>query len=136
MRFRRSPLKPIAGECAAIVPFVNCVLLFLTFLLLTWNYTTASETAIKVDLPKAVTSQTVAEEPIVVTITREKVIYFNEEVVSPKELALKLEGLPKDKPLLIKADRGTSLERVVEVWDICRNAGIPQVNIATTRAGE
>ncbi|MDP3786603.1 MAG: biopolymer transporter ExbD [Candidatus Omnitrophota bacterium] len=136
MKFGRSPLKPIAGECAGIVPFVNCVLLLLTFLLLTWNYTTASQTAIKVTLPKAVTSQTVAEESVVVTITREKVVYFNEAVVSLKELALKLEGLPKDKPLLIKADRGTSLERVVEVWDICRNAGIPQVNIATTQAGE
>lgn len=136
MRFRRSSLKPIAGECAAIVPFVNCVLLLLMFLLIAWDHTTASETAIKVTLPKAVTSQTVAEDPAVVVITREKVIYFNDEAVSPKELALKLAGPLKDKPLLIKADRGTSLERVVEVWDICRNAGIPQVNIATTQAGE
>ena len=136
MRFRSGRLRPIAGECAAIVPFVNCVLLFLTFLLLTWNYSMTSQAAIKVSLPKAVTSAAVAEASLVVSITREKVIYFNDEAVSPKELALKLEGLPKDKPLLIKADRGTSLERVVEVWDICRNAGIPQVNIATTRARE
>jgi biopolymer transport protein ExbD len=136
MRFRRSPLKPAAGEGAAIVPFVNWVLLLLTFLLIMLNYTTASETAIKITLPKAVTSQAVAGDPAVVSITREKVIYFNEEAVSPKELVLKLEGLPKNKPLLIKADRGTSLERVVEVWDICRNAGIPQVNLAATQAGD
>lgn len=95
-----------------------------------------SQAAIKVNLPKAVTSAAVAEASFVISITKEKVIYFNDEAVSPKELALKLEDLPKDKPLLIKADRGTSLERVVEVWDICRNAGIPQVNIATTQAGE
>lgn len=136
MRFRSGRLRPIAGECAAIVPFVNCVLLFLTFLLLTWNYSMTSQAAIKISLPKAVTSAAVAEASLVVSITREKVIYFNDEAVSLKELALKLEGLPKDKPLLIKADRGTSLERVVEVWDICRTAGIPQVNIATTQAGE
>lgn len=136
MRFRSSRLRPIAGECAAVVPFVNCVLLFLAFLLLTWNYTTSSQAAIKVDLPKAVTSQAFAEESVVITVTREKVIYFNDEAVSSKELALKLGGMPKNKPLLIKADRGTSLERVVEVWDICRSAGISQVNIATTQAGE
>lgn len=136
MRFRRGSLKPISGERAAIVPFVNCVLLLLMFLLIVWDHTAASETAIRITLPKAVTSQTVADDPAVVTITREKVIYFNDEAISPKELALKLAGPLKEKTLLIKADRGTSLERVVEVWDICRNAGMPQVNIATTQAGE
>lgn len=115
-----------------MVSFINCLFLLLIFLMLTWQYTVSATSGIRVNLPGAVTSQAVAGDAAAVSITREKVIYFNGEVVSSKELALKLEKLPKDKPILIKADRGTSLERVVEVWDICRSAGRTQVNIATT----
>lgn len=100
--------------------------------MLTWHYSVSATSGIRVNLPGAVTSQAVAGEADTISITREKVIYFNGEVVSSKELALKLEGLSKDKPILIKADRGTSLERVVEVWDICRSTKRTQVNIATT----
>ncbi len=135
MRFRSARLKLLTGEYLDIAPLINCVFLLLIFLLLTWSYAANSQAGIKVSLPKAVTSETVAEESVVIAITREKVIYLNNEVVSPKELESKLSALPK-KSVLIKADRGTSLERVVEVWDICRKAGIPQVNIATTQAKE
>lgn len=136
MRFRSARLKLFSGERLDIVPFINCFFLLLIFLLLAWNYTILSESAIRVSLPKAVTSETVADLGLVITITREKLIYLNDEVVTTKELASKLKGLADKKPLLIRADRGTSLERVVEVWDICRNAGIPHVNIATTPVRE
>ena len=35
--------------------------------------------------------------------------------------------------VLIKSDRRASLGRVVEVWDLCRDMGISQVNIATNQ---
>ena len=61
-------------------------------------------------------------------------LYFGSDAVSSQELVSRIEALPKKDSILIKADKGTSLDRVVEVWDICREAGIRQVNIATTQA--
>lgn len=137
MKFKYGRLKLEAGEYLNIAPLIDIVFLLLIFFLLTWNFLAQSQSGIKVNLPKAVTSEAVVEESIVISITGENLIYLNDKVVTTKELVSKLEGLlPKKKSLLIKADRKASLGRVVEVWDICRNAGISQVNIATTQTKE
>lgn len=136
MRFKRGRLKLEVGEYLDIAPLIDIVFLLLIFFLLTWNFLAQSQAGIKVNLPKAVTSEAVAEESLIISVTSENLIYLNDKIVTIKELASKLETLPKKKSLLIKADRRASLGRVVEVWDICRNAGISQVNIATTQAKE
>ena len=134
MKFNFSRLKFIDSRFLEAVPLANCVLLLLIFFLLTWNYSAQTQAGIKVSLPKAVTSETVGAKATVITITREKVLYMGNDAVSTQELVSRIEALPKKDSILIKADKGTSLDRVVEVWDICRRAGIQQVNIATTQA--
>ena len=133
MKFNFSRLKLIDSRLLEAAPLANCVLLLLIFFLLTWNYSAQTQAGIKVSLPKAVTSETVASKAAVITITREKVLYLGGDAVSTQELASRIEALPKKDSILIKADKGTSLDRVVEVWDICRRAGVRQVNIATTQ---
>jgi biopolymer transport protein ExbD len=113
-----------------MAPLIDVVFQQLIFFMLTSSF--VFQPGIKVNLPKAVTSEIAQEESIVVTITAENVIYLGDRVSTPKELETKLKGLPSGKSLLIKADRKASLGRVVEVWDMCRTAGIVQVNIATT----
>lgn len=134
MRFNFPRLRVIDSRFIEAVPLANCVLLLLVFFLLTWNYSVQTQAGIRINLPKAVTSETVGSRAAVITITREKVLYLGSDAVSAQELVLKIETLPKKDSILIKADKGTSLDRVVEVWDICRKAGIQQVNIATTEA--
>jgi len=134
MRFNFSRLKFIDSRFLEAVPLANCVLLLLVFFLLTWNYSAQTQAGIKVSLPKAVTSETLGAKATVITITREKVLYLGNDAVSTQELVSRIEALPEKDSILIKADKGTSLDRVVEVWDICRRAGIQQVNIATTQA--
>ncbi|OGX33906.1 MAG: hypothetical protein A3F87_04920 [Omnitrophica WOR_2 bacterium RIFCSPLOWO2_12_FULL_51_24] len=134
MRFNFSRLKFIDSRFLEAVPLANCVLLLLVFFLLTWNYSAQTQAGIKVSLPKAVTSETLGARATVITITREKALYLGNDAVSTQELVSRIEALPKKDSILIKADKGTSLDRVVEVWDICRRAGIQQVNIATTQA--
>ena len=134
MRFNFSRLKFIDSRFLEAVPLANCVLLLLVFFLLTWNYSAQTQAGIKVSLPKAVTSETLGARATVITITREKVLYLGNDAVSTQELVSRIEALPEKDSILIKADKGTSLDRVVEVWDICRRAGIQQVNIATTQA--
>ena len=115
-----------------IVPMINVVFLLLIFYLLTSPLTFQS--GINVKLPKSVTSDVLKQESVVVTITGENVIYLNNALVTVKELKAEL-SKPNSphRPVLIKADRRTSVGRIVDVWNLCRAAGIERINIATNQ---
>lgn len=89
---------------------------------------------IKVKLPKAITSETIKEENLIITITSENVMYLNGNVTTMKELRSELgKSANKERPMLIKADRRASLGRIIDIWDLCRDLGIEKVNIATSQ---
>jgi len=89
---------------------------------------------IKVNLPKSVTSEVIQKESIVIAVSSENVIYLNNRVVTMTELRKELaHAAKKQSPLLIKSDRRASLGRIVEIWDLCRELGIININIATDR---
>ena len=115
-----------------LTPLVNVFFLLFIFFLFTSSF--IFQPGIKVSLPKAVTSEVIQQESVVVTITKDGRIYLNEREISQDELASTLKLLAKAKtPLLIKADSSAPLGRIVEVWDMCRNEGVLQVNIATDK---
>jgi biopolymer transport protein ExbD len=114
-----------------MVPLINCVFLLLIFFLLTSNF--IFQPRIKINLPKAVTSEVVQENTIVITVTSDNRFYLNEAPVTLVELKSKLEKASNTEPILIKADREVALGKVVNIWDFCRDIGIKQVNIATNQ---
>ena len=115
-----------------LTPLVNVFFLLFIFFLFTSSF--IFQPGIKVSLPKAVTSEVIQQESVVVTITKDDRIYLNEREISRDELASTLKLLAKAKtPLLLKADSNAPLGRIVEVWDMCRNEGVLQVNIATDK---
>jgi biopolymer transport protein ExbD len=114
-----------------MVPLVNCVFLLLIFFLLTSNI--IFQPGIKINLPKAVTSEVIRENTVVITITSDNRFYLNEIPVTLLELKNKLEKASTSEPVLIKADRDVVLSKVVNIWDFCRDLGMRQVNIATNQ---
>lgn len=127
----RTRLKPASGlEQLNIAPLVDVIFQLLIFFMLSSTFTFQS--GIKVKLPKAITSDIIKEENLVILITRENVIYADSALVTLKELENQLaQPANKQRPILIKADRRASLGRVVDIWDLCRELGIERVNIAT-----
>jgi biopolymer transport protein ExbD len=89
---------------------------------------------IKVKLPRAVTSEAVKFENLEILVTAENVIYLNGAVISAQELktVFKQAGR-RGQAVLIKSDKRASLGRVVEIWDLARDMGIAQINIATNQ---
>mgnify|MGYP001587078144 CR=1 FL=1 len=114
-----------------MVPLINCIFLLLIFFLLTSNF--MSQSGIKISLPKAVTSEVVQGDTIVITVTSDNRFYLNETPITLVELKSKLEKASNTEPILIKADRDVTLSKVVNIWDFCRDLGIKQVNIATNQ---
>ena len=137
MRFNRLKRRTeIRKGQLDIAPLIDVVFLLLIFFMLTSNF--VFQPGIKVSLPKAITSEVINSENIVITITGQDLFFLNEQPISFEELETKLkEAASEHKSLLLKADASASLGRVVEVWDLCRDLGIPQINIATNqKAGQ
>jgi len=113
-----------------VTPLIDVVFLLLIFFMLTSTF--VLQPGIKVKLPKAITSEALKKENLVIVITAGGKIYLDNEIISPDELSARLEKAAQDeRAVLIKADQKISLGRVVEVWDLCRDVGITQVSIAT-----
>lgn len=129
MKFKRNLyIKDVQLD---MVPLINCVFLLLIFFLLTSSF--IFQPGIKISLPKAVTSEVMRENTVIITITSDNRFYLNETPVTLLELKSKLEKTSTVEPVLIKADRDVILSKVVNIWDFCRDLGIKQVNIATNQ---
>ena len=115
-----------------IAPLIDVIFLLLVFFMLTSSF--IFQPGIKINLPKALTSEVIQRENLIIVITDDSSMYINERLIDQDELASRLKIASQElKPILIKADRKASLGKVVEVWDLCRAEGIQKINIATTQ---
>lgn len=115
-----------------IAPLIDMVFQLLIFFMLTSSF--VMQPGIKINLPKAVTSEVVKYENIEIIVSGENVTYLNGKVITTQEVKNLLKEVAKrNQPILIKADKRASLGRVVEIWDIARDLGITQINIATNQ---
>ena len=130
MKFKRYFKALTSLEQINLTPLIDVILMLLIFFILSSSL--ASQSWINVKLPKAITSDAIKEENLTITVTSENVIYFNNTIITIKELRRELEkNMNKSRPILIKADRRSSVGRIVDVWDLCREMGIEKINIAT-----
>ena len=135
MRFERLKRRTqIVKGHLDIAPLVDVMFLLLIFFMLTSNF--VIQPGIKVALPKAVTSEVLSSRNVTVTLTGQDLLFLEDQPASVADLVKELKvAAAEDKAVLLRADGGASLRRVVEIWDICRDAGISQINIATTQKG-
>ncbi|MFA5089249.1 MAG: biopolymer transporter ExbD [Candidatus Omnitrophota bacterium] len=132
MRFKRHSKIEQNFENISMAPLIDVIFQLLIFFMLSSSFTFQS--GITVKLPKAVTSDVIKEENVIITITSEDIIYLNNQIITIKELKRELSKSAGEKrPILIKSDRRASVGRIVDVWDICRNLGIEKINIATNQ---
>ncbi|RJP28213.1 MAG: biopolymer transporter ExbD [Candidatus Omnitrophota bacterium] len=132
MKFKRHMELEHGLRQIDIAPLIDVVFQLLIFFMLTSSF--IMQPGIKVSLPKAVTSEVVKHENIEIIISSENITYFNGNVVNTGELKKLIKQASKrNNSVLIKADKRASLGRVVEIWDLCRDSGVAQINIATNQ---
>ena len=114
-----------------MAPLVDVVFLLIIFFMLTSSF--VSQPGIPVNLPKALTGQMLQQKKIVLTITKDNVFYLDNQKMDMKELKVELKKLAKgNESVYIRGDEQVTLGRIAEVWDLCRELGISQTNIAIT----
>lgn len=118
-----------------MAPMIDIIFLLLIFFLLTSSF--VFQPGIKINLPKAVTSEVIAEKNLTVIITSDNLIYLNNKLITTNELKEALRKAAGDnRSILIKSDKKASVGKVVQIWDMCRDLGISQVSVATNQGGE
>ncbi|MCM8800261.1 MAG: biopolymer transporter ExbD [Candidatus Omnitrophica bacterium] len=133
MRFKRHIELEHGLRQIDIAPLIDMVFQLLIFFMLTSSFIIPS--GIRINLPRALSSEVLKEKNIEIAISSENIVYLNGKVVNLAELKefLKDIALKEDISIFIKADRRAFLGRVVEIWDLCRQLGILHINIATTQ---
>ena len=115
-----------------IAPLIDVVFLLLIFFMLTSNF--VLQPGIAVSLPKAITSEVLSTDNLVVTLSGQDLLFLNDEPITIGDLSGKIKEAAQDnKTVLLRADSNSSLGRVVEIWDLCRELGVSQINIATNQ---
>jgi len=118
-----------------IAPLIDVIFLLLIFFMLTSSF--IFQPGIKVNLPKAITSEIIHMENLILVIDKNNKVYVEDRAMTDEELRSMLNiARQKSQPVLIKADRRASLGEVVRIWDLCRQESIDKVNIATTQEGK
>lgn len=136
MRFRRLKRRSQINKGQIdIAPLIDVVFLLLIFFMLTSNF--ILQPGIKVRLPRALTSEVISSENLVITVTAQDLMFLNDKPIQLGELTDRLKAAAGQRMnILIKSDTRASLGRVVELWDLCRRLGIAYVNIATNQRSE
>jgi biopolymer transport protein ExbD len=110
-----------------LAPMIDIVFLLLIFFAVSTTFTMQS--GLTVELPRGGAEQEVEPERWVITMTKDRQIFLNEEEVQLEQLFTTIASEPL--PVILRADRSVPHGVIVTVLDQVRNAGIESVNIST-----
>ncbi len=130
MKFRRK-MKLEMGTID-VTPLIDVMFLLLIFFMLTSSV--LMQPGIRVKLPRVHIGSPVEVEKLEITIDDSDRIYIGKRPVTVEELKALVNdwaGRKANLPVLIRGDEDASLGCVVQVWDICKAAGITRLRIGT-----
>jgi biopolymer transport protein ExbD len=135
MKFRKRVAPTVLGF--QIAPMVDILLVLLCFFIVTWSFA-RKEMELDVKVP---TSENAKESnPVinqtVLNVRADGTVVWNRKPVASDELRSRLRelsGLFPDYAIILRGDRNTRYESIVNVMDICREANIWNVAFATAK---
>ncbi len=110
--------------------------LFILIIFFTVSTTFIEQPGIELKLPEAKSTEGHTAQKIIVYVDIEKNIFLNDEIVTLKNLAVKvkkLAGLQEDKSIVLKADSDVTHGLVIQIMDLLREQGIYKIVVSTTK---
>jgi biopolymer transport protein ExbD len=113
------------------------LLLLLIFFLLTWN-AARNENELDIKIPKAstATEKTAPIGDVIVNVKSDGSVVVNRRVLSGPDLQSLLKNLVQlnaDQAVVIRGDEAGEYKNIVNVLDICSQAGVTNVAFATAK---
>ncbi len=125
----------VSLESVAITDIIlNMFIFFFTSFSLVYTFNPARESRIIVKLPKADIKAPVDQtEPIIINITSRNEIFLKNKPKTLNDLKREIQSLiafKKTRPVIVRADKRVVFDRVVQVLDVAKNAGVERLGIA------
>ncbi|MEP1214799.1 MAG: biopolymer transporter ExbD [Marinobacter sp.] len=117
-----------------LTPMLDVVFIMLIFFIVTASF--VKEAGIDVNKPEATTAVMKERANIVVAIDSRNQIWIDKRQVDPRSVRANIERLHAENPqgtVVIQADKDSRNERLVQVMDAARAAGVYNVAIAANR---
>jgi len=114
-----------------VTPFVDVVLVLLIIFLITAPMMLGG---IDVRVPKTETRNIQPEERLVLTITKDRGVFLDNQPISLARLSKVLSGMAKRNPkaaVFLKADEAVAYGVVMKVMDVIKKAGVDRVGMVT-----
>lgn len=138
MKFRYSMPDPIGFQLA---PMLDIVFLLLVFFVVTQTIA-LTEQDFSVKVPSAENAEdqnkSRAINEIILNVREDGMVTINREIFSVDQLYPRLERivkLEKNQPVRIRGDASTTYQKIVDVLDVCRKAGIWNISFSTRKPG-
>jgi len=120
-----------------VTSLIDVIFLLLIFFLVTSTF--SEQPALKIDLPRAVSSGgSATNEQMVLAVSRNGNIYLDQREVTRSELPGLLAEAARssdDSSLVLRADRQVSYGLIVEIMDISRRVGLEKIVAMTESDG-
>ena len=134
MKFK-SP-KP-SESVIQLAPMIDIVFLLLIFFLVTWQFSRSEQDSkVKVPTSSQGKEENRAISEINVNIRQGGELVINGETLTENQLLAKLRAIvdvPQNQPVRLRGDGDISYQTLMEVIDICQQAGIWNISIATRK---
>lgn len=120
-----------------LAPLVDVLMLLLIFFLLTWN-AARNENELDVKIPKAAAAKEKSAPmgDVVVNVKSDGNVVVNRRTLNGAELTELLRGLVQldaDQAVVIRGDEAGAYKNIVDVLNICSQAGVTNVAFATAK---
>src|SRR5436853_1404943 len=120
-----------------LAPLVDVLLLLLIFFLMTWN-AARNENELDVKVPKASAAKekTAPIGDVVVNVKADGNVVVNRRTLNPQDLTELLKGLVQlnaEQAVVIRGDEAGAYRNIVDVLNICTQAGVTNVAFATAK---
>ena len=113
---------------------MNIFIFFFTAFSLIYTFNPSRESRVVVKLPQAdIKAPVDQKEPIVVTINSRNEVFLNNKTKTLRDLKNELQSFmasSKNRPVIVRADKSVVFDRVVQVLDAAKNAGVDRLGIA------
>ena len=117
---------------AGLTAMIDIIFLLLIFFVLSSSF--VLQPAIQIKLPKTLTSQLPVRKEIVVIIARDNRVFINNKLTKYTDIFAQFQKESRIQPngtVVIRADSDVSHGFVVKVMDVVKQAGFPNLAIAT-----
>lgn len=131
IRSRKNKTKRFAMPEITLTPLID---VFATLLIIFMVTAPMVQNAIRVELPRGVSKEVGGQQDLVVTMSKDGKLFFNNCHVERKVLASsvrKTMGKHDEYPVYVQADREIAYGKVIEIVDELKQAGVKYVAMAT-----